>query len=121
MAKTALITGGAGFLGSHLCGRFLKGGYKLICMDNLITGKLSNISCLKNNPKFKFVKHDVSKYIDIDEKIDIVLHFASPASPVDYLNYPIQTLKVGSLGTHNALGVAKEKKARFLLASTSEI
>ncbi|NQT75795.1 MAG: GDP-mannose 4,6-dehydratase, partial [Candidatus Omnitrophica bacterium] len=121
MAKTALITGGAGFLGSHLCERFLKEGYKVICMDNLITGTLSNITHFEKNPGFKFIRHDVSKYIDIDDKIDIVLHFASPASPVDYLNYPIQTLKVGSLGTHNALGVAKEKKARFLLASTSEI
>ncbi len=121
MAKTALITGGAGFLGSHLCDRFLKEGYKVICMDNLITGTLSNISHLEKNPNFKFIKHDVSKYIDIDDKIDIVLHFASPASPIDYLNYPIQTLKVGSLGTHNALGVAKEKKAKFLLASTSEV
>jgi len=90
-------------------------------MDNLITGNLSNISHLEGNPNFRFIKHDVSKYIDIDEEIDMVLHFASPASPVDYLNYPIQTLKVGSLGTHNALGVAKAKKAAFLLASTSEI
>jgi len=121
VAKTALITGGAGFLGSHLCERFLKEGYKVICMDNLITGTLSNITHFEKNPGFKFIRHDVSKYIDIDDKIDIVLHFASPASPIDYLNYPIQTLKVGSLGTHNALGVAKEKKARFLLASTSEI
>jgi len=119
--KTALITGGAGFLGSHLCDRFLKQGYRVICMDNLITGSLSNISHLDKNPGFKFIKHDVSKYIDIDDKIDMVLHFASPASPIDYLNYPIQTLKVGSLGTHNALGLAKEKKAKFLLASTSEI
>lgn len=121
MSKTALITGGAGFLGSHLCDRFLKEGYKVICMDNLITGSLSNISHLEKDPEFKFIKHDVSKYIDIGDKIDIILHFASPASPVDYLNYPIQTLKVGSLGTHNALGVAKEKRAKFLLASTSEI
>lgn len=121
MVKTALITGGAGFLGSHLCERFLKEGYKVICMDNLITGTLSNISHLEKNPNFKFIKHDVSKYIDIDDKIDIVLHFASPASPIDYLNYPIQTLKVGSLGTHNALGLAKAKKAAFLLASTSEV
>jgi len=90
-------------------------------MDNLITGNLSNISHLDKNPNFKFIKHDVSKYIDIEEPIDIVLHFASPASPIDYLNYPIQTLKVGSLGTHNALGLAKKKKAKFLLASTSEI
>jgi len=121
VTKAALITGGAGFLGSHLCDRFLKEGYKVICMDNLITGSLSNVSHLKKNQDFKFIKHDVSKYIDIDDKIDIVLHFASPASPIDYLNYPIQTLKVGSLGTHNALGVAKAKKAAFLLASTSEV
>lgn len=121
MAKTALITGGAGFLGSHLCDRFLKEGYKVICMDNLITGTLSNISHLEKNPDFKFIKHDISKYIEVKENIDTILHFASPASPVDYLNYPIQTLKVGSLGTHNALGVVKEKKAKFLLASTSEI
>jgi dTDP-glucose 4,6-dehydratase len=121
MLETALITGGAGFLGSHLCERFLKEGYKVICMDNLITGTLLNISTLEKNPNFKFIKHDVSKYIDIDDKIDIVLHFASPASPIDYLNYPIQTLKVGSLGTHNALGLAKAKNASFLLASTSEI
>lgn len=121
MTKTTLITGGAGFLGSHLCERFLKEGYKVVCMDNLITGALSNISHLEKNPNFKFIKHDVSKYIDIKDNIDLVLHFASPASPIDYLNYPIQTLKVGSLGTHNALGVAKEKKASFLLASTSEI
>ena len=121
MTKTALITGGSGFLGSHLCDKFLKEGYKVICMDNLITGAMTNISHLEKDPSFRFVNHDVSKYIDIKEDIDIVLHFASPASPVDYLNYPIQTLKVGSLGTHNALGVAKDKKAKFLLASTSEI
>ena len=121
MIKAALITGGAGFLGSHLCDKFLKEGYKVICMDNLITGAMTNISHLEKDPSFRFVNHDVSKYIDIKEDIDIVLHFASPASPVDYLNYPIQTLKVGSLGTHNALGVAKDKKAKFLLASTSEI
>ena len=108
-------------MGSHLCERFLKEGYRVICMDNLITGALSNIAHLNKNPNFEFINHDVSKYIDIDGEIDIVLHFASPASPVDYLNYPIQTLKVGSLGTHNALGIAKEKKAKFLLASTSEI
>jgi len=121
MTKAAFITGGAGFLGSHLCERFLKEGYKVICMDNLITGTLSNISHLEKNPDFKFIKHDVSKYIDIKEDVGIIFHFASPASPVDYLNYPIQTLKVGSLGTHNALGVAKQKKSSFLLASTSEI
>ncbi len=119
--KKVLITGGAGFLGSHLCDRFLREGYKVICMDNLITGSLLNVSHLEKNRNFKFVKHDVSKYIDVTEDIDIILHFASPASPIDYLNYPIQTLKVGSLGTHNALGLAKEKKSKFLLASTSEI
>lgn len=116
-----LITGGAGFLGSHLCDRFLKAGCKVICMDNLITGKLENIRHLKSNKRFKFIKHNVCEYIDIKGGIDIILHFASPASPVDYLNYPIQTLKVGSLGTHNALGLAKVKKASFLLASTSEV
>ncbi|MFC1667047.1 UDP-glucuronic acid decarboxylase family protein [Candidatus Omnitrophota bacterium] len=121
MNRAALITGGSGFLGSHLCDRFLKEGYKVICMDNLITGTMSNIAHLKDNPNFRFIEYDVSKYIDIKEDIDIILHFASPASPIDYLNYPIQTLKVGSLGTHNALGVAKEKKSKFLLASTSEI
>jgi len=121
MSGTVLITGGAGFLGSYLCDRFLAKGFKVICMDNLITGSLSNISRLESNPNFTFINHDVSKYIDIKEPVDYVLHFASPASPIDYLKYPIQTLKVGSLGTHNALGVAKEKKARFLLASTSEV
>ncbi|MBU1006770.1 MAG: SDR family oxidoreductase [Candidatus Omnitrophica bacterium] len=121
MSKRALITGGAGFLGSYLCERFLGEGYKVICMDNLITGSLSNVSRLEKHSGFKFINHDVSKYIDIKEDISLILHFASPASPVDYLNYPIQTLKVGSLGTHNALGVAKAKKAKFLLASTSEI
>jgi len=121
MSKTVLITGGAGFLGSHLCERFIKQGYRVICMDNLITGALSNISRLKSSPAFKFIKHDVSKHIDLDEGIDMILHFASPASPIDYLNYPIQTLKVGSLGTHNALGVAKASGAKFLLASTSEV
>jgi dTDP-glucose 4,6-dehydratase len=121
MPKTALITGGVGFLGSHLCDRFLKEGYKVICMDNLITGNLANISHIEKNTYFKFINHNVSEYIDIKEDIDIILHFASPASPIDYLNFPIQTLKVGSLGTHNALGIAKAKKAKFLLASTSEV
>jgi len=119
--KTILITGGAGFLGSHLCDRFLKEGYKVICMDNLITGNLANIAHLEPNPNFKFIKHNVSEHIDVKEDIDIILHFASPASPIDYLMYPIPTLKVGSLGTHNALGVAKAKGASFLLASTSEV
>lgn len=119
--KTVLITGGAGFIGSHLCDLLIEKDYRLICLDNLITGNLKNINHLLKLKNFKFIKHDVSKHIDIKDKIDYVLHFASPASPVDYLNYPIQTLKVGSLGTHNALGVAKAKKAVFLLASTSEV
>ncbi|MBL7131948.1 MAG: SDR family oxidoreductase [Candidatus Omnitrophica bacterium] len=119
--KKVLITGGAGFIGSHLCARLIKEGYRVICMDNLITGKMENISHLLNNPDFKFIRHDVSKYIDIEENLDYILHFASPASPIDYQLYPIQTLKVGSLGTHNSLGVAKAKKAKFLLASTSEV
>jgi dTDP-glucose 4,6-dehydratase len=119
--KTVLITGGAGFIGSHLCEMFLGKGCKVICLDNLITGKLSNISRLLKDKNFKFIRHDVSEYIDIKGPIDYILHFASPASPIDYLKYPIQTLKVGSLGTHNALGLAKVKKAVFLLASTSEV
>lgn len=119
--KTVLITGGAGFIGSYLCELLLAKGFKVICMDNLITGSLSNISRLLKNPRFEFIKHNVSTHIDIKEKIWCVLHFASPASPIDYLKFPIQTLKVGSLGTHNALGLAKAKKAKFLLASTSEV
>jgi len=121
MPKTVLITGGAGFLGSHLCDRFLKEGYKVICMDNLITGNFANLSHLVPNQNFKFIKHNVSEHIDVKDNIDLILHFASPASPIDYLMHPIPTLKVGSLGTHNALGVAKAKNAKFLLASTSEI
>ena len=116
-----LLTGGAGFIGSHLCNLLISKGHSIICMDNLITGKKENIQHLLDNPNFKFIEHDVTKYIDIKEKIDYVLHFASPASPVDYLKYPIKTLKVGSLGTHNALGVAKKHGAKFLLASTSEV
>lgn len=116
-----LLTGGAGFLGSHLSERLLKDGHKVVCMDNLITGSTDNISRLASNENFEFIKHDVSKFIILDEKIDYVLHFASPASPEDYLQHPIKTLKVGSLGTHNALGVAKEHEAKFLLASTSEV
>jgi dTDP-glucose 4,6-dehydratase len=116
-----LITGGAGFIGSHLCERLLREGHRIICLDSLITGQMKNIEPLLKNSKFKFIRHDVTKYIDIDDKIDYVLHFASPASPLDYLQFPIQTLKVGSLGTHNALGVAKAKGAKFLLASTSEV
>jgi len=119
--KVAVITGGAGFIGSHLCERLIREGFRVICLDNLITGNLKNIEGLVKNKNFKFIKHDVTKYINIEGKIDYVLHFASLASPVDYLKFPIQTLKVGSLGTHNALGLAKEKKAKFLLASTSEV
>ena len=116
-----LITGGAGFLGSHLCDRFINEGDNVICMDNLLTGSTDNISHLLGNPNFKFVNHDVTNYIFISGEVDFILHFASPASPFDYLKYPIQTLKVGSLGSHRCLGLAKEKKARFLLASTSEV
>lgn len=116
-----LITGGAGFLGSHLCDRFLAEGHSVIAMDNLITGNTDNIAHLAGRNDFKFVRHDVTNYIYIEGALDAILHFASPASPIDYLKYPIQTLKVGALGTHNALGLAKAKGARFLLASTSEI
>ncbi len=116
-----LITGAAGFLGSHLCDRFLAEGHTVIGMDNLITGNVRNIAHLAGNPHFQFIKQDVTQYIYVSGAIDTVLHFASPASPIDYLKYPIQTLKVGALGTHNALGLAKEKGARFLLASTSEV
>ncbi len=118
---TAVVTGGAGFLGSHLCDRLLAEGFKVICVDNLITGNTNNIAHLIGNDDFKFVKHDITNYIYLPGRIDYILHFASPASPIDYLKLPIQTLKVGSLGTHKALGLAKEKKARFLLASTSEV
>ncbi|MFN5113164.1 MAG: UDP-glucuronic acid decarboxylase family protein [Ignavibacteria bacterium] len=116
-----LITGGAGFLGSHLCDKFIGKGYDVICMDNLITGSTDNIAHLIGNEHFRFIHHDVTEYMFVDGDLDAILHFASPASPVDYLRYPIQTLKVGSLGTHKALGLAKAKKARFLLASTSEV
>ena len=119
--KTAVVTGGAGFLGSYLCEKLLAEGLKVICVDNLLTGNINNISHLVGNENFQFVKHDVTNYIFLPGEIDYILHFASPASPVDYLQLPIQTLKVGSLGTHKALGLAKEKKARFLLASTSEV
>jgi dTDP-glucose 4,6-dehydratase len=120
-SRRAVVTGGAGFLGSHLCDHLLAKGYDVLCLDNLLTGNADNIAHLLGNPKFKFVKHDVTEYIYVDGPVHAVLHFASPASPVDYLEMPIQTLKVGSLGTHKALGLAKAKKARFLLASTSEV
>ncbi len=119
--KRALITGGAGFLGSHLCDRLLDEGYEVICMDNLLTGSTSNIEHLFSRPGFQFIEHDVTNFIYVKGPLGLILHFASPASPNDYLNMPIQTLKVGSLGTHKALGLAKEKDARFLLASTSEV
>jgi dTDP-glucose 4,6-dehydratase len=115
-----LITGGAGFIGSHLCDRFLAEGDEVICLDNLLTGSVDNIAHIAS-PKFRFVKYDVTNYLYVDGPLDAILHFASPASPVDYLELPIQTLKVGSLGTHKALGLAKEKGAVFLLASTSEV
>jgi len=119
--KTIVVTGGAGFIGSHLC-RFLLGkGFRVICVDNFLTGSQSNIRELESNPNFAFINHDVTKPIEIREAVDYVLHFASPASPIDYANLPIQTLKVGSLGTHNMLGLAKLKKSVFLLASTSEV
>ena len=117
----SLVTGGAGFLGSHLCEYLLEKGHEVICMDNCITGKYENIQHLKKNKKFSFVEHDVSNHIKIEGKLDYILHFASPASPIDYQQIPIQTLKVGSLGTHNALGLAKAKNSVFLLASTSEV
>jgi dTDP-glucose 4,6-dehydratase len=115
-----LITGGAGFLGSHLCDRFLAEGDEVICIDNFITGSPDNIAHMFGNKKFTFIQHDVTTYIYVEGKVDYILHFASPASPIDYLKLPIQTLKVGSLGTHKALGLAKAKNARYLLASTSE-
>jgi dTDP-glucose 4,6-dehydratase len=119
--QTAIVTGGAGFLGSHLCDRLIKEGLRVICIDNLLTGNIENISHLFGREDFQFLKHDVTNYIYVPGRIDYILHFASPASPIDYLKFPIQTLKVGSLGTHKVLGLAKEKKARILLASTSEV
>ncbi|HEX7252882.1 MAG TPA: UDP-glucuronic acid decarboxylase family protein [Thermoanaerobaculia bacterium] len=116
-----LVTGGAGFLGSHLCDRLLTEGHEVVAMDNLLTGNLRNLAHLDGNARFRFVKHDVTQFIRVEGSLDAVLHFASPASPIDYLELPIQTLKVGSLGTHNALGLAMAKQARFLLASTSEV
>ena len=119
--KRILITGAAGFLGSHLCDRFIKEGYYVIAMDNLITGDMMNIEHLSSNPNFEFIHHDVTTFIDIKGDLDYILHFASPASPIDYLKIPIQTLKVGAMGTHNCLGLAKAKGARILVASTSEV
>ena len=123
MAKKekVLITGGAGFIGSHLCDRFLKEGYQVIAMDNLITGEMKNIQHLFPLAEFEFYHHDVSKFVHIAGNLEYILHFASPASPIDYLKIPIQTLKVGSLGTHNLLGLARSKGSRLLVASTSEV
>jgi len=117
----AVVTGGAGFLGSHLCDRLIEIGYDVLCIDNLSTGSTDNVAHLLGNSRFRFVKHNVVDYLYVEGPVDAVLHFASPASPIDYLEMPIQTLKVGSLGTHKSLGLAREKKARFLMASTSEI
>jgi len=119
--KKVLVTGAAGFLGSHLCDRFIAEGYFVIGMDNFITGAFSNIEHLENHPNFNFIEHDVTEFVKIEGDLDYILHFASPASPIDYLKIPIQTLKVGSLGTHNLLGLAKAKQARILIASTSEV
>ena len=119
--KRVLITGAAGFLGSHLCDRFIKEDFYVIGMDNFITGDIKNINHLFDHPNFDFIKHDVTEFIKIEDELDYILHFASPASPIDYLKIPIQTLKVGSLGTHNLLGLAKAKNARLLIASTSEV
>lgn len=121
MKKKVLITGAAGFLGSHLCDRFLKEGFHVIGMDNFITGDTKNIKHLEDHPDFEFIEHDVTEHISIEGDLHYILHFASPASPIDYLKIPIQTLKVGSLGTHNLLGLAKAKNARLLIASTSEV
>ena len=116
-----VVTGGAGFIGSHLCDRFIREGHNVVCVDNFITGSPDNIAHILGNPRFELIRHDVSTYVYVAGEIDHILHFASPASPVDYLRFPIQTLKVGALGTHNLLGLAKAKQARFLLASTSEV
>lgn len=119
--RVALITGGAGFLGSHLADRLLAAGFRVICVDNLITGNLENIRHLQGRPDFQFIRQDVTEYLDIPGPVHFIFHFASPASPIDYLELPIQTLKVGALGTHKTLGLARAKKARFILASTSEV
>jgi len=119
--RVSVVTGGAGFLGSHLCDKLLGEGHKVVCLDNLITGNVANIEHLAGNESFRFIKHDVTEYIHLPGPVDYIFHFASPASPVDYLELPIQTLKVGALGTHKALGLAKAKKATFTLASTSEV
>jgi dTDP-glucose 4,6-dehydratase len=119
--KTSVVTGGAGFLGSHLCDRLLKEGHAVVCIDDLLTGDTANIVHLFGNADFKFLRHDVTEYIFLGGAVDYIFHFASPASPIDYLKFPIETLKVGSLGTHKVLGLAKAKNARFLLASSSEV
>ncbi|MEM6797131.1 MAG: NAD-dependent epimerase/dehydratase family protein, partial [Acidobacteriota bacterium] len=118
---TALVSGGAGFLGSHLCDKLLAAGHRVICVDNFITSSAKNIAHLEGRDDFRFIEHDITKHLELDEDIDYILQFASPASPIDYLELPIQTLKVGSLGTHNMLGLAKRCGARLLLASTSEV
>ncbi len=120
MSKTAVVTGGAGFLGSHLTDRLLAEGYRVIAIDNFITGSRANIEHLTTDTRFEFIEQDVTKYLNVPGPVDVIFHFASPASPIDYLEIPIQTLKVGSLGTHNTLGLARAKKSRFLIASTSE-